>query len=633
MASGRTRQQQPPPYSRANGRESSARNLVDTVAAVPHSVDAEQASLGSALISGAATAYVLEFLSRDDFYLEAHRKVYDILEALAARDVVPDLVTVAEELRARGQVDIVGGMVYLSQLTESVPTATHVSHYASIVKKLAIRRRLKDHGAAVVASAESDDTDLLEVLEQVSHDVEQIKKNLPRKRKEPTSLKDLMQQDLPPILYLVDKMLPQGLIMLHADPKTGKTRMMDGLAMAVATGGMFLGRYPVQQQGRAVCIYLEDTPQDTQERMRVLLESEPVPDTLDLFWDWERLDVGGYADLDVYLTEHPDTKLVVIDTLEWVRPVRKTDDIYSEDVKALRLFKDLADKHGLCLIVLHHSNKGQNDDVIRSAGGTQGVAGSCDTVWRLQVHGDQDSNQATLAGLGRKIPRFKLLCEYHERAGWQSLGDLQQVQRTQELEEVLDLLAGGPMRPQDLAQELNIPRKTAHQRLTRYLKAGWLTKQAGGFYSPNSSATFPSSTPPVVDGVDAVDVKTCRPCGRSGGNTLSNPSNGIPPSPRPQSTPSTASTASTASTPPYVDAVDPPDEPPPVLELDPDTDVPELRRRCYGLAWARRWPPISLSDREKVEPTAKDWGHVTSGWREDLVEKLYDALNRMNGSS
>ena len=108
----------------------------------PHSLEAEQSTLGSMLLSRSALEQGLEMLRSDDFYRGAHRHVFDAMADLSARDEPADTLTIAEELRRMGRLDAIGGTDYLFSLVNSVPTAAHIDYYGRIVEQHATLRRL-----------------------------------------------------------------------------------------------------------------------------------------------------------------------------------------------------------------------------------------------------------------------------------------------------------------------------------------------------------------------------------------------------------------------------------------------------------------------------------------------------------
>jgi replicative DNA helicase len=131
----------------------------------PHSIDAEQASLGAALISRNAVERVLEMLERDDFYLEAHRKIFDVITYLSERDSPVDTLSVTEELRKREQLERIGGIAYILTLNESVPTAAHVEYYARTVSEKSTLRKLINAASEITGMAHEQEREVGDVVD------------------------------------------------------------------------------------------------------------------------------------------------------------------------------------------------------------------------------------------------------------------------------------------------------------------------------------------------------------------------------------------------------------------------------------------------------------------------------------
>lgn len=109
---------------------------------LPHNLDAERSVLGAILVHPAAFEIAEQFIRADDFFRDAHRRIYQRLAALIDRRIDPDFVTLKEELARTGELDDVGGPVYISGLSDGVPKATNVTHYAGIVREKAALRRI-----------------------------------------------------------------------------------------------------------------------------------------------------------------------------------------------------------------------------------------------------------------------------------------------------------------------------------------------------------------------------------------------------------------------------------------------------------------------------------------------------------
>ena len=129
----------------------------------PHSVEAEEAVLGSILIDPEALFRVSEFLRSEDFYIIKNQWVWEACRTLHERREPIDFITLTRELATRNQIDELGGPAYISQLINTVPTAIHAEGYGRIVERAAKRRRLL-HAASEIAQLaydESSDDDLV----------------------------------------------------------------------------------------------------------------------------------------------------------------------------------------------------------------------------------------------------------------------------------------------------------------------------------------------------------------------------------------------------------------------------------------------------------------------------------------
>ena len=116
----------------------------------PHNIEAEQAVLGSLLIDRDAIIRIASFLRPDDFYRGSHAILYETLLELYNRRVPADFVTIVDELERIGRLDDVGGVSYLTELLNVVPSAVHVEYYARIVERTATLRRLIRAGTEIV---------------------------------------------------------------------------------------------------------------------------------------------------------------------------------------------------------------------------------------------------------------------------------------------------------------------------------------------------------------------------------------------------------------------------------------------------------------------------------------------------
>ena len=140
----------------------------------PQSLEAEESVLGGVLLDNTAIDRVLEFVRPDDFYREAHRRIFRAMLALAEKNEPVDLVTLSEVLRQRGELQDVGGGAHLAELAERVPTAANAAHYAKIVREKAILRSLITTATDIVTNGYEDTRDVKDLLDRAEQSIFQI---------------------------------------------------------------------------------------------------------------------------------------------------------------------------------------------------------------------------------------------------------------------------------------------------------------------------------------------------------------------------------------------------------------------------------------------------------------------------
>jgi replicative DNA helicase len=131
----------------------------------PQNIEAEQSILSAILIENDTLPEVLEVLSAQDFYREAHREIFKAMVELFERNEPADLVTLTNFLKGRGQLEAVGGASYLAELVDTVPMAVNAAHYARIVQEKAVLRRLIEGAAGITARCFEDSGDVEEILD------------------------------------------------------------------------------------------------------------------------------------------------------------------------------------------------------------------------------------------------------------------------------------------------------------------------------------------------------------------------------------------------------------------------------------------------------------------------------------
>jgi replicative DNA helicase len=135
----------------------------------PQNLEAERSVLGGVLLDNAAFDQIADLINEDDFYREAHRKIFAAFAQMSEKSEAIDYLTLEDRLRANGHLEEVGGAAYLSSLTDAVPTSTNILHYARIVRDKALARRLI-HASSEILRAGFENTDSLdEYLDRAEH--------------------------------------------------------------------------------------------------------------------------------------------------------------------------------------------------------------------------------------------------------------------------------------------------------------------------------------------------------------------------------------------------------------------------------------------------------------------------------
>ncbi|MGI5842016.1 MAG: replicative DNA helicase, partial [Christensenellales bacterium] len=146
-----------------------------TAKIMPHNTEAEQALLGCLLIDENVPVQVMATLKKDDFYLDAHSIIFESMSSIYNSNKPVDFITVSDDLDKTDMLETVGGLEYLTTLTNVVPSAVNFNHYFEIVKRDSVMRKLILSGQQIIenAYAAEDKTDALGFAEKVIFEIAQ----------------------------------------------------------------------------------------------------------------------------------------------------------------------------------------------------------------------------------------------------------------------------------------------------------------------------------------------------------------------------------------------------------------------------------------------------------------------------
>jgi len=284
----------------------------------PQSLEAEQAVLGAILLDGNALVTVMERLTSDDFYRTAHQHIYAAMVELAQENEPVDLITVTARLQDKQQLEDIGGVSYLGQLANAVPTAANVEYYAQIVEEKSLLRRLIRTATQIVSSGYAAPEDVGELLSDAERRIMELSQR--RSSSGFVSIRDVLMDVFEQVEFLYHHKggttgIPSGfpdldrmtsgfqrsdLIIVAARPSVGKTTFALNIAQNVGvrakeTVAIFsLEMDAVQLVQRMICA---EANVDAGRLRTGRLEAD----------DWEKLTmaIGTLSEANIYIDDSP----------------------------------------------------------------------------------------------------------------------------------------------------------------------------------------------------------------------------------------------------------------------------------------------------------------------------------------
>ncbi len=314
----------------------------------PHSIEAEQAVVGGLMIKNSAWEDVADKVRGEDFYRKDHQLIFQAIEALARTDMPFDVVTLSEKLQSLGQLEQVGGMLYLGNLANDTPSAANIKAYADIVRNKSVLRQLIDASDDIAQSAyDPGDRSVKDILDHAEKEVFKIadagSKGTQQYRPvnellatAVTRIQELYDQGdeitgLPSGFAELDKMTsglqPTDLVIIAARPSMGKTTFAVNIAENIAvTKGLPVAIFSMEMSGEQLATrMISSLGRINQQRLRTgKLETS----------DWPRVTSA--------LSLLSETKIFIDDT-----PSLSPTDLRA---RARRIKRD----HGLSLIVIDY---------------------------------------------------------------------------------------------------------------------------------------------------------------------------------------------------------------------------------------------------------------------------------------
>ena len=228
----------------------------------------------------------------------------------------------------------------------------------------------------------------------------------------------LMDMRLPPTKFCVDTLLPQGITILGGAPKIGKSWLVLNLCIRIAKGES-IWDLPTHR-GTTLYLCLEDTLRRVKERLGCITDEAPP----NAFFATAAVTLadGLCEHIGSFVTEHPDTVMVAIDTFQIIRN-SSADSSYSNDYDEVRKLKQLADELNISLLLVHHLRKQGDSDPLNKLPGTTGISGAVDAAFVLD-QSKRNATGATLICTGRDIAYRELELNFSkENFVWERISD------------------------------------------------------------------------------------------------------------------------------------------------------------------------------------------------------------------
>ena len=395
-------------------------------AGLPQSMDAERSILGAVLLDNAAMEQAAG-LEVAHFSLDSHRRIFSAMNEMYEDRVPIDIITLAEYLKSKQQLDAVGGVAYLSSLTDGIPPRANIKHYVLIVIKKAQLRALIISSNRVISRAVTNMEDPNAILRDMEQDIARIELDGPAKdvpifvpaHKFVSTAPDRVE-------WRVEKIIEKGTNgLIVAPPKTGKSFVTTFLSLCLATGYPFFGLDVAQC--RVALVSREDFAHTTARRMARLLKGMGFDPNHNLE---PYLHISSREQCRTMMLDNgPDrqnlirnlndlgTEFLILDVLNKLHSSNEKDP--TEMTRVMNYMDQIHDEVGCQICVIHHARKGSDDDrTISDAGrGTTAIGGFFEFGMRLELV-DKD------AGV-RKMSFETKAGEPYESFYWQPVDDHQ----------------------------------------------------------------------------------------------------------------------------------------------------------------------------------------------------------------
>lgn len=340
-------------------------------------LEAERSLLGSMLLDEEAADAVIDKVTTQAFYSEAHRTIFDAIVKLRSEGVPIDLITVTDAMRSEGTLAEVGGASAISALANYVPTVANVEYYLEIVQEKATLRRIIKGAALATESAQAGEIGRAEVI--LEETVQEVAAGGYARRRDRPVMVNLSEVEAQETRWLWKPYIPLDCItILEGDPKTGKTWAALAITAALTRGFPLPGedgRPVARMPGNVLYMTAEDSLSMT---LRPRLEKANADLARVHVLEGKRGDDGKLTvpatmqDLDTLAQalEQARPVLVVIDPLAAFLGPNVNSNRFEQVRPVLAGITGLAERYGCAFLLIRHLSKGMKDKAIYKGQGS-----------------------------------------------------------------------------------------------------------------------------------------------------------------------------------------------------------------------------------------------------------------------
>lgn len=439
-----------PEQKRSTGTPNRTRlnNLVSGLGKLPpQAVDLEEAVLGALMIEKDALSAVIDILKPEIFYKDSHQKIFQAIQVLFIKSSPVDILTVTAQLRQQGDLEMVGGAYYITELTNRVASAANIEYHSRIISQKYIQRELIKISTEIINNAYEDTTDIFDLLDSAEKNLFEIAQN--NLRRDSRKMDDIIRESLDNIEKLKDKVdgltgvasgftaldritsgwQPSDLVIIAARPAMGKTAFVLSCARNAA----------VQFNKPVVVFSLEMSSVQLVNRLisgETEIEQEKIRKGNLAEWEWQQLHskIGRLTEAPLFIDDTPalnifefrakcrrlkaqyDVQLIIVDYLQLMhgKGDSKSGNREQEIGSISRALKSVAKELNVAVIALSQlsravenrpgSSKRPMLSDLRESGSIEQDADMVLFLYRPEYYGlEEDEQGRSTAGIGEVI--------------------------------------------------------------------------------------------------------------------------------------------------------------------------------------------------------------------------------------